>query len=188
MLLIGKKEYIEYWNKEAWVQITNDQGDLNFVPLVPLVDPDLTVYDDVSQILLENYDVGSQSARKKLVMAEKVVPTSQGPIAETYDEGENDVVPGDENECPELDPNDVSRCLNELPTANADRANQSNCSSTSANQVQGTTFIECFSCCNKAFNSKQFVSVFFFIFRSSFPEGCSDMSFILGRGEHSKND
>ena len=160
MLLIGKKEYIEYWNKEAWVQITNDQGDINFVPLVPLVDPDLTVYDDVSQILLQNYDVGSQNARKKLVMAENVVPTSQDPIAETYDEGQNDVVPGDENECPELDPNDVSRCLNELPIANADRANHSNCSSTSANQVQCRTFIGYFSCCDEAFNLKEFISVF----------------------------
>ena len=149
MLLIGKKEYIEYWNKEAWVQITNEQGDINFVPLVPLVDPDLTVYDDVSQILLENYDVGSQSARKKQLTAENFVPTSNDPIAETHDEGENDVFPGDENECSELDPNDVSRCLSELPNAIADRANQSNCSSTSANQVQFRTFIECFSCCDK---------------------------------------
>ncbi|XP_075261942.1 uncharacterized protein LOC142353562 isoform X2 [Convolutriloba macropyga] len=101
VLLVGKKEYIEEWNKDAWVQITN-----------------------------------AQSARKKLIMNENVETRFQETRAKTHSQDENDnALLHDENQYPELDPNDVSRCLNELPNMNAERANQSNCSSTS-NQAE----------------------------------------------------
>ena len=122
------------------MQITNAQVDINFVPLVPLVDPELIVYNDVSQILLDDYNGCSQSARKKLIMNENVETRFQETRAKTHSQDENDnALLHDENQYPELDPNDVSRCLNELPNMNAERANQSNCSSTS-NQVHCQTF------------------------------------------------
>ena len=53
---------------------------------------------------------------------------SQYKSTEMRNEGSADFDCEEEPECPELDPNDVSRCLNAIP------ADQSNCSSIS-NQV-----------------------------------------------------
>ena len=135
-LLIGGKDYIEQWKQDAWVQITNAGGDINFVPLVPLVDPDLTIYDDVNQVLLECYEGGSQGAKKRPApivndhcAVESLIPENQGQIVECAN------IISEENNYPELDPNDVSRCLNEIPNLAEEVANRSNCSSISANQV-----------------------------------------------------
>ena len=105
--------------------------------MVPLVDPDLTVYGDVSQVLLERYESGSQGAKKRLAPVENdycavgsLVPANQG---ENQEEHPNII--HEEDDCPVLDPSDVSRCLNEIPNAADEVANKSNCSSISANQV-----------------------------------------------------
>ena len=104
--------------------------------MVPLVDPDLTVYDDVIQVLLERYESGSQGAKRRLAPVENdhcavgsLIPANQG-----ENEGHPNII-HEEDDCPELDPNDVSRCLKEIPNAADEVANRSNCSSISSNQV-----------------------------------------------------
>ena len=92
------------------------------------MDPDLTIYDDVSQLLLNGYDGGSQGVKKKLTMTAAAHPPSQYKSTEMQNEDPADFG-NEESECPELDPNDVSRCLNAIP------GDQSNCSSIS-NQVK----------------------------------------------------
>ncbi|XP_075242665.1 uncharacterized protein LOC142337336 [Convolutriloba macropyga] len=124
VLRVGGKDYIEKWKQDAWVQITSAEGDINFVPLLPLVDPDLTIYDDVSQLLLNGYGGGSQGVKKKLTMTAAAHPPSQYKSTKMQNEDPADFG-NEESECPELDPNDVSRCLNAIP------GDQSNCSSIS---------------------------------------------------------
>ena len=104
--------------------------------MVPLVDPDLIVYDDVSQVLLERYEGGSQGVKKRLAPVENdhcavecLIPANQW-----ENEGHPNII-NEEDDCPELDPNDVSKCLNEIPNAAEEVANRSNCSSISVNQV-----------------------------------------------------
>ena len=92
------------------------------------MDPDLTIYDDVSQLLLNGYEGGSQGVKKKLTMTGAAHPPSQYKSTEMQNEDPADFG-YEESECPELDPNDVSRCLNAIP------GDQTNCSSIS-NQVK----------------------------------------------------
>ena len=62
---MGHKSFVEHWAKSACAQIQNNEGVVGFVPLVPLVDPDLTLYEDLNSILLNKVET-SHSAKKKL--------------------------------------------------------------------------------------------------------------------------
>ena len=68
----GHEDFCKFWLSKATVQLEDSAGNTIFVPIVPSHDPDLTVYEDVAQLML-NDNLGSQGARRKLDM----VGTSQ---------------------------------------------------------------------------------------------------------------
>ena len=95
--------------------MTDAQGNTSFVPVVPFNDPDLTVYEDVSQVLL----TGSQEPVRKF---NTVLPSVNSEVDATT-ENINDE--DDENNAMHepfklLDPEDVSRTFSELQGNNSE--------------------------------------------------------------------
>ena len=64
VLTIGHKAYCEREAASARIQVTEADGNVSFVPVVQRPDPDLTIYEDVNQNLLQE-DQEVQLARKK---------------------------------------------------------------------------------------------------------------------------
>ena len=120
----GHEEFCEYWLGKATVQLEDSDGNKSFAPLVPLHDPDLTVYEDVNHLLLN--ENGSQGPRRKL----DIVVSSQTKLS---DEAENDI---HENNQPApfalLGPEDVSRTFTEIQ----EEFQQPNCSAIASSQVR----------------------------------------------------
>ena len=94
--------------------------------MVPSYDPDLTVYDDVDRVLL-NENVGSQGP-KKLIPASSQPKNKPDPTTVTNDDEEINV---DSQPLTVLGPEDVSRTLSELNEA----ASLPNCSAITVNEV-----------------------------------------------------
>ena len=69
---IGHQEHIEEGARNARLQVTEADGKVSFIPIVQREDPDLTVYENISQILLTE-DLEKQTSRKKI----KLVTSSQ---------------------------------------------------------------------------------------------------------------
>ena len=63
VLTVGGEKYCQYWERDTLVQITDADRNRRFARYILASDPDMTVHDDVNQILLnENY--GSQGAKR----------------------------------------------------------------------------------------------------------------------------
>ena len=102
---MGHKAFVEKWAKDACAQISDNQGTIGFVPLVPLVDPDLTLYDDVNDIFLSGAEF-SQGAKKKLNLENGSQSlTDQSPIVATQNQEEDGFVEDNNEESagPNLD-------------------------------------------------------------------------------------
>ena len=116
--------------KEACVQIKEADGNTSFQPLINVpVDPNLTVYEDVDQILLSQNKF-SQGARQKLEVVDAVA--SEENFSQESEQNEGD------EKSPQpfvlLDPEDVSRTLSELPDNR--EIEEPNCSAIVENQVK----------------------------------------------------
>ena len=97
--------------KNAWVQIVETNGDKSYLPLVPVVDSDLTFYDNVNQVLLSG-ESSSQGVKGRM---NEVQPMSI--MAEPLNSNVEDDLDED-NDCPVLDPHDVSKCLSDMQSEN----------------------------------------------------------------------
>ena len=111
VLTIGHKSYCDMEAASARVQVTEADGNVSFVPVVQRPDPDLTIYEDVNQLLLQE-DQEAQLARKK----NKFVTSSQkalsNPASQT-DASENAVLNTSEPYM-SLNPADVSVYLEQI--------------------------------------------------------------------------
>ena len=122
--------------QEACVQIKDAQGNQSFQPLVHVVvvvDPDLTVYEDVGQILLNQNNLPN-GARRKLEMA-----ASQNGTNENDNQECSFVAAGTEGSPSGqkfilLKPEDVSRTLSEI--AFNQQIEEPNCSAIGGNKVE----------------------------------------------------
>ena len=122
----GHEEFCQFWLGKATVQLEDSAGNKSFVPLVPSHDPELTVYEDVNHLLL-NENNGSQGPRRKLDM----VVSSQPKASEEVHENEID---DDNQHAPFtlLGPEDVSRTFSEIQEA----CQLPNCSAIANSQVR----------------------------------------------------
>ena len=113
VLAVGHKNFRDEELARARIQVTEADGNVSFQPVVQRTDPNLTVYEDVEQILLKE-GLDSQVAKRKL----KLCPSSQQNACselETQDDyieqGLNYSAP---NEYATLHPNEVSQYLEEV--------------------------------------------------------------------------
>ena len=114
VITVGHKDFCDTWRQNAWVKVIEANGDMGYVHLVPVVDPDLTLYDDVNQVLL-NGDSCSQGVKRKLHGDDRpsVIPQSMN-------KNSVDHFIDDEAQYPVLDPQDVSECLGDIQNENTD--------------------------------------------------------------------
>ena len=120
--------------QEACVQIKDAQNNQSFQPLVHVVvDPDLTVYEDVGHILLNQNNL-PYGARRKLEMAASQIGTNEN------DNQECSFVAAGTEGSPSvqkfilLKPEDVSRTLSEI--ACNQQIEEPNCSVIGGNKVE----------------------------------------------------
>ena len=112
VLTVGHKSYCDREAASARIQVTEADGNVSFVPVVQRPDPDLTIYEDVNQILLQE-DQEAQSARKKI----KFVASSQrssDPTSQT--DGSQDAVLNTTGPYMSLHPAEVSNYLDQIAT------------------------------------------------------------------------
>ena len=102
---MGHKEFCNKWRENAWVQVNEANGDKNYRPLIPVVDPDLTLYDNVNNVLLMGEK--SQTGAKRRSQDEENFADSRPAPSVDHLIDENAT-------CPVLDPKDVSHCLGKM--------------------------------------------------------------------------
>ena len=92
----GHEDFCKFWLSKATVQLEDSAGNksANFEPIVQSHDPDLTVYEDVAQLMLNN-NLGSQGARRKLDMVGTSQPTQTKVSKQNKENDQND---GEEQE------------------------------------------------------------------------------------------
>ena len=154
------EEFCEMWSREACAQLTDRDGNSSFVPIVPNCDPDLTLHENVNNILL-NENGGFQGSRRKfnLVSSQTAVKENQAGTTSAHD-GENRsfVEP-----CVVPDPNDVSRTLSDIQ----DAITEPNCSAIAGNEVSFNVHYNfrfkkyCTKICFTYFFSKSFRMIIF---------------------------
>ena len=114
VITVGHKDFCDTWRENAWVKLIEANGDMGFVHLVPVVDPDLTLYDNVNQVFL-NGDSGSQGVKRKLHGDDR-----PGVIPQSMNKNSVDHFIDDDAQYPVLDPQDVSECLGDMQNENTD--------------------------------------------------------------------
>ena len=117
----GGKEFIEKEASSAHLQVTGADGTVNLVPVVQRLDPDQTVYENISQILL-NEDNENQCAEKvKLVTSsqeeKEICYSSQEP--NSWNDGNYELE--QQQPCVTLTPDEVSRYLSQVERSENDR-------------------------------------------------------------------
>ena len=65
-MTVGHKYFCEEEAKIAQLQVIESNGNVSFIPIVQREDPDLTVYEELSQILL-NEDNGASQQKKNQI-------------------------------------------------------------------------------------------------------------------------
>ena len=81
---MGHKDFCDTWRDNAWVKVIEANGDMSYVHLVPVVDPDLTLYDNVNQVLLSGDS--SQGVKRRLHDDDAPSVSSQPIKRKTVDE------------------------------------------------------------------------------------------------------
>ena len=132
MLTLGHESFCETWEKDSLVRIDNGDGTFVLASYIPARDPDLTVYEDVNQVLLN--ENASQGTKRKLEM----LPASQSKPHEvlvqpgtTEGDAENDQYDG----IAVLDPEDVSKTFSEIHVEALENAAEPDCSAIESSQV-----------------------------------------------------
>ena len=114
MLTVGGEEFCNEWEANTLIKITDPNGNSSFARYIPERDPNMTVYDDVNQILL-NEHCGSQGVRRKLDVGQSCSQSSSKEdqlIMDAYateGQAESQSVP-----VKVLDPEEVSKTFSEL--------------------------------------------------------------------------
>ena len=115
---------------KACAQLTDSKGNTSYVPIVPDCDPDMTVYEDVNQILINGIS-SSQVEQKKLAVLSSPAVELDEPANDVNEREDDD----DENQqCAPfvvINPEDVSRTFSELQNSSAGP----NCSAIASNEV-----------------------------------------------------
>ena len=114
------KEFCDNLRESTWVKVIESNGDMSYVPLIPVVDPDLTLYDNVNQVLLSG-DINSQGVKRRLHCDDQnneLQQQSRKSVNQLHDEDED---------CPILDPQDVSECLDNVQNDQNSNIFDSNC-------------------------------------------------------------
>ena len=100
-MTVGHKSFCEEEAKRAQLQVIESNGNVSFIPIVQREDPDLTVYEELSQILLNEENGASQQKKIKFVTSSQEKLTRERPdktndhdVNDNPQENEN----GDENE------------------------------------------------------------------------------------------
>ena len=132
VLQLGHEEFCQRWLGEACVQIEDAAGSKSFVPLVSCLDPDLTVHEDMDQILLAE-NLGSQVVKRK----QKFPQSSQ----QSSNEGHISFSEGNKNanltmQPIVLDPEEVSQTFSDIQ-AESYEPEEPICSAIVGSQVNG---------------------------------------------------
>ena len=109
VLCVGHKSYCEKEARDARLQVTEANGQVNFVPVVSRSDPDLTVYEDINQVLM-NDDIELQRAKKKI----KFSTCSQFTESSTPTQDPENDDNGSSQPYMTLNPDDVSAVLERM--------------------------------------------------------------------------
>ena len=114
VISIGGKEFVDNEAKNAHVQITQNDGNVALVPIVQREDPDMTAYENISQIIL-NEELEPPSGKKiKFVNSQhEVALQSQKSVSQETDSADEEGIP-DDNLDVSLNPDDVSKILNDV--------------------------------------------------------------------------
>ena len=134
VLTVGHENFCKDWESNSLCQITDSAGNTSFVRYIPARDPDMTIYEDVNQMLL-NGNQGSQNAKRKL---EVLQPASQASgkevqICEQEQYEVNDDAIDQQQAMTVLDPEDVSKTISEIQEQNFEE--EPNCSAIVSSQV-----------------------------------------------------
>ena len=112
VIAVGGKDFVEAEARNARLQVTEADGNISFVPVIQRDDPDLTVHENISQILLSEDLEPVSSKRLKIVTPSQETEIDQRTDFE--DEKENDENP---NLYLTLNPDDVNEYVNCSGTA-----------------------------------------------------------------------
>ena len=114
LLTIGHEFFCSMWEKNALVRLEDGDGTAILANYIPASDPDLTIYEDVNQVLLN--ENGSQGAKRKLELAHQAVSGDQS-------FNQEEILTS--NECEDnyeavavLDPDEVSKTFSNLQEGN----------------------------------------------------------------------
>ena len=131
VLQLGHEDFCEKWLGKACVQIEDAEGNKSFVPIVPCCDPDLTVYEDIDQVLMSG-NMSSQRAKRKLQMP----PDSQELRNSELMPHQNDAEVEDAGLEPieVLNPEDVSKTFSDIREASFGQ-DEPNCSAINTSQI-----------------------------------------------------
>ena len=124
VIAIGHKFYCEQEGKRARLEVTEVDGNKSFLPLVQRSDPDLTVYEDVNQILLKE-DLEPQVPKKKVKLITLSQQENCDPVNDdylvTYDQN-NEMLNTAPDLCRTLTPEEVNVVLSQIENENGDEA------------------------------------------------------------------
>ena len=112
VISIGGEEFIKNEAKSAHVQVTQNNGDVALIPVVQREDPDMTAYENISQIIM-NEDAEPIPKKKIKFVTSHRESALQSQRSEPQDENESEYVERNpEDRYVSMDPEDVSKYLN----------------------------------------------------------------------------
>ena len=109
VLCVEHKSYCEKEARDARLQVTEANGQVNFVPVVNRSDPDLTVYEDINQVLM-NDDQEVQRAKKKIKFSMSSQVTENTSTTQNPENDDN----GSSQPYMTLNPDEVSAVLERM--------------------------------------------------------------------------
>ena len=127
VISVGGEEFIKNEAKTAHVQVTQHNGDVSLIPVVQREDPDMTVYENISQIIL-NEEAEPTSKKKIKFVTSHYEGAIQSQRSELDDDHQSeDAEKNFEGSYVSLNPEDVSKYLNVLEVKNSnEQANDLN--------------------------------------------------------------
>ena len=131
VLQLGHEDFCEKWLGKACVQIEDAEGNKSFVPTVPCYDPDLTVYEDIDQVLMSG-NMSSQRAKRKLQMPPDSQELRNTGLMPHHNDAEVDDAGHEPIEV--LNPEDVSKTFSDIREASIGQ-DEPNCSSINTSQL-----------------------------------------------------
>ena len=138
VLQLGHQDFCERWLGSACVQIEDASGNKSFAPIVPCVDPDLTIYEDIEQMLLSN-NLGSQGAKRKLQLPSNSQEANREEVL-SQNKYDPENVPSQHEPIEVLNPEDVSKTFSDLQESRFGQE-EPNCSAIDGNEVNKLDYV-----------------------------------------------